>query len=155
MPYKLCELHTWEKNLNRYLCNIANMTLRPFLGVLCPSCLNHNNKPIEDILHEAPDSPSSHMDIFSNQRIRLNIVKSFSAQNLEFLPPFCMRECLRIHLALFQMDHALSGFSLPGYAVEDEVSGLEDLKALRVTSLAYSQEIRFRLFRMCKCHKVC
>jgi hypothetical protein len=48
-----------------------------------------------------------------------------------------MREWLKKRLALCQIEQALSGTTLPGYAVEELVCGHSDLKALRIASMAY------------------
>ena len=51
-----------------------------------------------------------------------------------------MREWLKIRLALCQIEQALSGTTLPGYALEELVCGRSDLKAIRISSMAYSPD---------------
>lgn len=51
-----------------------------------------------------------------------------------------MREWLKIRLALCQIEQAFRGTSLPGYALEEEVCGRNDLKAIRTSSVAYSPD---------------
>lgn len=55
-----------------------------------------------------------------------------------FSPELSMREWLKIRLGLCQIEHSLSGTTLPGYALEDQVCGQDDLKAIRISSVAYS-----------------
>ena len=51
-----------------------------------------------------------------------------------------MREWLKIRLALCQIERALSALRLPGYTLEEQVCGRNDLMALRVASMAYTPE---------------
>jgi hypothetical protein len=55
-----------------------------------------------------------------------------------FSPALRMREWLKIRLGLCQIEHSLSGTTLPRYALEEEVCGRYDLIAIRISSVAYS-----------------
>ena len=64
----------------------------------------------------------------------------YQAKPCSFSPALRMREWLQIRLVLCQIEQALSGTSLPGYALEEEVCGRDDLKAIRISSMAYSPD---------------
>ena len=64
----------------------------------------------------------------------------YHAKPRSFFPVLRMREWLKIRLALCQIEQALSGTTLPGYAMEELVCGRSDLKALRFASMAYSPD---------------
>lgn len=130
------------------------MSPRQIVGVLCCSCQEHNDKTIEDILWEVPDCFTRVLDmsdgcmgyIFQLDDSTVKIFTNSSHSTLfptkagSFSPALRMREWLKIWLALCQIEHALSWTTLPGYALEEEVCGRDDLKAISFSSLAYSPD---------------
>ena len=130
------------------------MSPRQIVGVLCSSCQEHNDKTIEDIIWDAPDCfngvrdmSDCHMGyIFLPDDSTVMIFTKSGHSSLfqinagSFSPALRMREWLKIRLALCQIKQALSGTTLPGYALEEEVCGRDYLKAIRISSVAYSPD---------------
>ena len=59
-----------------------------------------------------------------------------------FSPALRKREWLKILLGLCQIKHAQSGTTLSGYALEEEVYGRDDLKVIRISSVAYGSRLQ-------------
>ena len=132
------------------------MSTRGILGVLCSSCHEPNAKSLEDILVEAPEcfngflcTSEGHISyIFNPEESTVKIFTDsvsqpfYRAEPEPFSLALRMREWLKIRLALCQMERALSASRLPGYALEEQVCGRQDLMALRVTSMGYTPDSR-------------
>lgn len=130
------------------------MTPRPILGVLCVTCREPNDKSIEDLWGEAPecfkeflDTSDGHMTyMFKPEDSTVKIFADsgprplYHAKAGSFSPALRMREWLKIRLALCQIEQALSGTAVPGYAMEERVEGRYDLQAIRISSMAYSPD---------------
>ena len=125
---------------------------RPILRVLCISFHEPNDKSIDDLLYQAPecfkgvlDTSDEHMAyIFQPEDSTVKIFTDsgpntlYHAKPRSFSPALRMREWLKIRLARCQIEQALSGATLPGYALEE--LGHSDLEAIRISSMAYSPD---------------
>jgi hypothetical protein len=130
------------------------MSTSVILGVLCSSCHEPNAKSLEDILLEAPEcfngfmcTSEGHISyIFNPEESTVKIFTDsvsqpfYRAEPETYSPALRMRECFKIMLSLCQMQRALSASRLPGYALEEQVCGRQDLMALRVTARGYTPD---------------